>query len=124
MTNRLNDLLLLLYCALLYWLSDQHQLPSPQLFANEDKLEHFLAYALLAILAWRAFSPRISRRLPLLLLSVGFCALYGAGDEWHQSFVPGRQAGADDWLADCLGACAAALVAYGRAPADSPQHRV
>jgi VanZ family protein len=33
---------------------------------------------------------------------------YGATDEWHQSFVPGRQADAADVLADALGALAAA----------------
>ena len=25
---------------------------------------------------------------------------YGASDEWHQSFVPGRKPGVDDWLFD------------------------
>ena len=30
-------------------------------------------------------------------------ALYGATDEWHQSFVPGRDASVLDWLADLCG---------------------
>lgn len=30
-------------------------------------------------------------------------ALYGAADEWHQSFVPGRVSSLGDWSADVLG---------------------
>jgi VanZ family protein len=29
--------------------------------------------------------------------------LYGASDEWHQSFVPGRYPAVSDWLADAAG---------------------
>jgi VanZ family protein len=35
----------------------------------------------------------------LLLIGVG----YGALDEWHQSFVPGRELSAGDWVADSTG---------------------
>jgi VanZ family protein len=28
---------------------------------------------------------------------------YGALDEWHQSFVPGRDANLGDWMADVVG---------------------
>jgi VanZ family protein len=37
--------------------------------------------------------------------------IYGATDEWHQSFVPNRHADIRDLLADALGAFAAAIVA-------------
>ncbi|MBI2361772.1 MAG: VanZ family protein [Elusimicrobia bacterium] len=39
------------------------------------------------------------------------CALYGAGDEWHQSFVPFREGRALDVLIDGAGAGAAWLSA-------------
>ena len=35
-------------------------------------------------------------------------SLFGAADEFHQSFVPGRSCTASDWMADTLGGCAAA----------------
>jgi VanZ family protein len=35
--------------------------------------------------------------------------LFGATDEWHQSFVIGRLADPYDWAADTLGATSAAL---------------
>ncbi len=34
---------LLLYCALIFWLSDQTKLPDHSLIENQDKLDHFLA---------------------------------------------------------------------------------
>ena len=40
----------------------------------------------------------------LALITVSF---FGATDEWHQSFVPGREADLLDWLADTSGAALA-----------------
>lgn len=36
-----------------------------------------------------------------LLIAAG--VLYGASDEWHQSFVPGRYPAVSDWIADAAG---------------------
>jgi VanZ family protein len=38
--------------------------------------------------------------------------VYGASDEFHQRFVPGRTADVLDWLADSLGACAFVIVPW------------
>ena len=40
-------------------------------------------------------------------------SLFGASDEFHQSFVPGRDTDVFDWVADTLGATAGALVWLG-----------
>lgn len=37
------------------------------------------------------------------IVTVILCAIYGAIDEWHQSFVPGRHASALDWISDVVG---------------------
>lgn len=105
-----DSLALLVYCGLIYWLSDQPTLPLPMLFAWQDKLEHFTAYFIMSSLAWRSFRHFI--RSPVLLLTVSalFCSIHGALDEWHQSFVEGRDANVLDWLADTLGAIVAMLV--------------
>jgi VanZ family protein len=46
-----------------------------------------------------------------LLLALSLASLYGATDEFHQSFVPGRSADVLDWLADTLGAALGASAA-------------
>lgn len=65
-------------------------------------LAHVPAYALLALSWFAALGAPRSRRVLLLigLLTVG----YGVLDEWHQSFVPGRECSAHDLLRDALGA--------------------
>ena len=84
-------------------------------FPFQDKLLHALVYALLAILFRRALRLRGPARLAewtpwvaLLLTSA-----YGASDETHQWFVPGRQAEVLDWVADSAGG-ALALALSGK----------
>jgi len=103
--------LLLFYCGFIFYLSDQSSLPTPMLFPHQDKLFHFIAYGILAALALNTLKYVVE---PFSLAVCGafiFCALYGASDEWHQSFVIGRDASFLDWLADCSGAFLA-LVLY------------
>lgn len=96
---------LAVYCGLIYWFSDQSRLPTPELFDSQDKLLHAAAYGLMAWIFWQTWRPALANRSVLLsLLTVLFCALFGLSDEWHQSFVAGRDASAFDWLADAVGA--------------------
>ena len=46
-------------------------------------------------------------------LALALASLYGAGDELHQAFVPGRSADAADWLADTVGAALAVFTLRG-----------
>ncbi len=48
-----------------------------------------------------------ARTSVLFLVTVTICILYGLGDEFHQSFIPGRFASAADLVADALGAVVA-----------------
>jgi VanZ family protein len=76
-----------------------------------DKLLHFGAYAVVAALwyaALRATWPG-ARPVPHAWAAAACAAIYGATDEWHQSFVAGRVADGWDWLADAAGAVAVAL---------------
>ncbi|ATG90843.1 VanZ family protein [Methylomonas koyamae] len=103
---------LLLYCALIFWLSDQAKLPDHSLIENQDKLDHFLAYFAMAVFAWRYFAHFSVPRHWQLLIGTVFCSLYGLSDEWHQSFVAGRESSALDWLADTLGGLCGGLACY------------
>jgi VanZ family protein len=78
-----------------------------------DWITHGSAYLVLAALLARAlsdgFRARLSRRRALLAFALA--ALYGVSDEWHQSFVPGREATLDDVAKDAAGAALGALLA-------------
>ncbi|HBI14567.1 MAG TPA: teicoplanin resistance protein VanZ [Desulfobulbaceae bacterium] len=94
---------------IIFFLSHQpgtaFQLP---LLSGADKFGHAILYALLAGTALYAMAPVPPRRmLQAGLLVVLFCLLYGISDEFHQSFVPGREPSGGDLLADAAGAVAA-----------------
>lgn len=81
--------------------------PKPERFlpagATSDKLLHFIAYGLLAVLAGGAMAA--SGRWTLkqsALLGAGLMA-FAALDEVTQPFFPPRTAEPFDWVADCIG---------------------
>ena len=75
-----------------------------------DKAEHFIAFAagagnLALVLRWS--TPWTPARVALVAIIA--VASFGAVDEIHQLFTPGRSGGDPfDWLADTLGAAAGA----------------
>jgi VanZ family protein len=80
------------------------------------KFAHFSEYAILAILAARAFrtSPNelLSRRW--FLISLALIIIYALLDEYHQSFVPSRTASIFDSFIDMSGGITALLVIWRR----------
>jgi VanZ family protein len=78
------------------------------------KCAHLTEYAVLALLLWRALrkpaqpgpAPWQWSKAGLVLALV---ALYAASDEFHQAFVPSRQASVWDVLLDTTGAAIALL---------------
>lgn len=71
------------------------------------KSAHFVEYCGLGLLLWRLvhFDPAFAALRPWeFLIALFFAALYAASDEFHQYFVPGREAAARDVLLDSCGA--------------------
>jgi len=102
-----------LYCGLIFFLSSQSRLiETPLDFPNKDKLFHATAYAIMAYAAWSAFRHHIEKHALLAVISVLFCSMYGVSDEFHQSFVVGRDADVWDWVADTVGAVLMMLILY------------
>jgi VanZ family protein len=82
------------------------------------KTAHMVEYAILALLLWRA------RRKPIphdtrpwrwreALIAFGFATLYSATDEFHQAWVPTRQARVGDVLLDAAGAALGLVLLWG-----------
>jgi VanZ family protein len=71
-----------------------------------DKILHFFAFGFLGILVYRSLynASRPAFRSYALRYSMIITIVYGAIDEIHQYFVPGRFMSMTDWIADALGA--------------------
>lgn len=90
--------------ALIFYLSDQPTV-GPELPGWVRVVAHFSEYFLLAGLWIWALSPSLGARgLPL---AAAICLLYAISDEYHQSFVPGRDSDPLDVLTDAAGIAAA-----------------
>lgn len=69
-----------------------------------DKVVHLLVFGSIGVLVALSFPAfPTAAILPIV-------AAIGATDEFHQTFLPGRQAGFDDWLADLAGGMLALLI--------------
>lgn len=68
-----------------------------------SSLGHFVLYAVLGALYYGALAPRIGPGRAALA-AIALASLYGATDEFHQSFVPGRFPDVADWVVDTAGA--------------------
>jgi len=92
--------------ATIVWLSAQSHYPlGLQLPPPLDKFAHasvFGALALVLDLALRLNRPGLPMYRRHLLVFVAV-SCFGATDEWHQLFVPGRSCELGDWVADSLG---------------------
>ena len=73
-----------------------------------DKVLHFSIYTVFSFLLTRQISD-ITTRWRAVLIAVVFTMVFGALDEWHQRFIPGRSTELADWQADSLGAVVGAL---------------
>lgn len=98
---------------LIFILSAQPRLPHVSAAWLDTLLKkggHALAYAVLAWLYLRTLRERFRRPAAAYVISFGLAALYGLSDEYHQTFVPGRNGTLWDVAVDSLGACGAMLL--------------
>ncbi|MEX1158951.1 MAG: VanZ family protein [Thermomicrobiales bacterium] len=105
------------WMALIFSLSSREQFPQP--FGLSTLLlaiaAHLAMYGALALLILFAISREQRPTQATQLTAVVLACLYGLSDEFHQSFVPGRDASFFDVLVDTLGASiAVGLWSYRR----------
>ena len=102
---------------LIAWLS--HQSSLPDLLGGlegADWIAHFLEYGFftltLVFATTRGFE-KSSRTPAPVGAAVAIACLYAVTDEWHQSFIVGREASVRDWVVDIVGAVVMAAVILG-----------
>ena len=81
-----------------------------------DKVYHLAQYAVLGVLLGRASVHTLPRFFPVStwIIALSIAVVYGASDEWHQSFVPGRYPTISDWIVDAVGGAVGVLIVYLR----------
>ena len=97
---------------LIFYASAQPDLKPPA--GLTDKPTHSIAYTVLGALIVRALAGGLGPRIEIstALLGIVLTTAYGATDEFHQMFVPGRYAEVKDLLADAIGAVLGAIVCW------------
>ena len=100
------------YMGVIFYLSSMTEPPLPG--GVSDKSAHAAGYSLLALLVTRALAGGLWRRVTLraALLAIAITVAYGVSDEYHQSFVAGRDSDIHDVYADATGACIGAIACW------------
>jgi VanZ family protein len=94
--------------AALIFVASHRPAPEGPDIIGTDKVVHFGVYGLLATLICR-----IGSGWQAALWGFAGATVYGAFDEWHQSFIPARSTEFADWVADALGAALAVALYAG-----------
>lgn len=100
-----NYLAVLVWCGLIFILSNSPRITTVDLqivdFALK-KIAHFIEYFILGMLTYRATNN--------ILISISFCILFAVSDEFHQSFIPGREPRVRDVIIDSFGSITAIII--------------
>ena len=95
-------LITLTYMGLIYFLSSLTLDRLPSLPHGSDKILHTCLYAVLSFLYFHSLS-RSGIKRHCFLIALLLTSIYAVSDEFHQYFVPGREASAGDLIADFIG---------------------
>lgn len=102
------------WMTLIFTLSSQPSFPAVSLFSGADLLAHAVIYGILGWLLARSLVPAQVTTWGRVLLITMLVVAYGITDEYHQAFVPNRDASFWDVLADGLGGFLAAVWLFWR----------
>ncbi|MBI4650119.1 VanZ family protein [Candidatus Desantisbacteria bacterium] len=94
----------------IFILSSFSTLPQPVIIPDFDKIEHLIAYLVISLTVYRALlGTTVYSEKKCIKLAILTTVIYGMSDEFHQSFVPYRDASLGDLFFDFIGA----VLAYG-----------
>jgi VanZ family protein len=102
----------IVWAAIIFMLSSFPKLPTmPTGLFSIDKILHFGVYFILGLLiAVALIKSHINKTFIYRICVAAILGIvYGASDEFHQSFIAGRDASVADWIADALGVVSAQI---------------
>ncbi len=110
--NRLNWATVVAWMGVIFYLSS---MPGSKVKTNiPDYVPHFIEYAVLGYLVFRALTGH--KKEPPGPLKAGWaitlCIIYAVSDELHQLFIPGRYADPKDLAVDAVGVMLIVLLVY------------
>ncbi len=94
----------IIWCSVIFSLSNRPTISTVDSYAIDfalKKLAHFIEYFILGVLVYRATKN--------VWISIGFCIAYAVSDEFHQSFIPGREPRGRDVIIDSFGSITAVI---------------
>lgn len=94
----INYLAVFVWCSVIFWFSNHSKISTVESSAVDfffKKTAHLVEYAILTVLIFRATKN--------IKLSIILSILYAASDEFHQSFIPGREPRVRDVIIDATG---------------------
>lgn len=83
-----------------------HQSSPPKIiddFNYQDKVLHLIAFFIYGCLTWFMLFKLGLKKKKVIFFTIIWGFIFGASDEIHQYFVPGRYSEFADWVADSLG---------------------
>lgn len=94
------------WAALIFYLSSKTSSELPKVeIPYLDKVVHFVLFGTLALLTFGGFCFGSGVRFwKAVVLAFVIASAYGASDEIHQFWTPGRSVDVNDWIADTFGA--------------------
>ena len=102
----------IIYAILIFYLSSLTAEDFPGLFTGQDIVGHLTEYVVFALLlsrALKAYSPKLIHSKRIFWVCV-IAIIYAASDEFHQSFVAGRNSSSFDLFLDAIGSLIGGLV--------------
>jgi VanZ family protein len=108
-------LAVVVWAGVIFYCSSMPSNKIPPLFPYADVVFHFYEYFVFYLLVYWAASNSFKKTITssvnkILVVALIMVTLYAISDEFHQLFVPGRQAEIKDVLIDFLGAFSAAVI--------------
>lgn len=100
-----------LWAVLIFWCSSRPTSPIPLIpMPHVDKAIHFIEFSILCYSICWAQEPSGRNLKQKMWVAILMASVYGALDEYHQSFTPERTPEVADWMADTTGAVVAGLL--------------